>query len=234
MKEIRDLKVTQIRIFPIDELPFESLLRPSAIKQIASIFNFNTPPVFPEGFPVEIPSILFRNGEFTYENQTTLIEQASIERRRLITSLAGNSTVSDAFFVELKDNFAKLDLRNINRNYEPIITTEETQCIVQLDFPITDLFKNSPIGKFAPLLRKKSLCHECDITAIPFSIKFRISYLNIPDVIKQHRITLTDKDFIIEQREKTSIEENLYWTSSPTPSDGHLELIKEFEKLVMQ
>ncbi|MBA7657895.1 hypothetical protein ES703_65838 [subsurface metagenome] len=235
MKEIRDLKSTQILIFPIDEIGFSSLQRPDAIKQLQDKYRLKyNPPMIFEGIPAGSHSLLFTNGEFRYENKSYLIERINIEDRRIIIRMASHSKIVDIMFDDLRKLLIELDLRESKPKYEPLVKAEETSCVVKLDFSFTDLLINSPLSDFNAFLTDKMSSHDFEIEIIPSAIRFKITYSRQPESFRKHKISLSEKDFVLEVRDRTAYEEQLYYTFSPTNSKLHFEFLKELERRVTQ
>lgn len=49
--------------------------------------------------------------------------------------------------------------------------------------------------------------------------------------IREHGITLNSKEFVVEPKVNTPVEDRVFFTKSPFTSDVHFELIEEFESL---
>jgi len=233
MREIRELVVKQIRIFPIDEIGFQSLQRQNAIKQIQEKYSLKFNPIMFEDFSGEQPNIVFKNGEYQHKNKPYLIELLSIEPRRILIHMCSNSKIADSFFTNLRDLLISLDLREGKSTYKPLLKSEETECVVKFDFCYKDIFKNSPIYDFNDYLTKNITSHACKIEVLPSALRFRISYLQLPDSLKKQKVTLDEKYFVIEIRTRTSYEDQIYFTFSPTDTETHFKLLNELEKRII-
>ncbi len=228
MKAIRDLKSVQIRIFPVDDIPINSLRRTTAIESIKLRYKFDFTR-FPEPIPFESQNLIFTNGEFQFEKQKCLIDRLVIEDRRIIINGSSSSKVIDAFYKDLCEQFKKLDLRSPKPKYVPLVKTDETTCIVKLNISFQSLFKGSKVLTISKDLLKSTPCYDCELAVYPSSLKFKISYLKVPESIVQHKISLAEKFFVLEVRERTTPDEQFFFTSSPTDTDTHLSLIKTIE-----
>ena len=232
MKSIRELKNVQIRIFPADEIYFQGILRTSSIKVILEKYSFKSVPTVPEGIPIPIRVIQFENGEFGYKNKNYLVTRLAIEERRIIIEIEAKSGISDAFFRELHDLLLGLDLRETKPTYKPLLKSEETTCVTELDFSMLEFCKGTTLSQFQEKLVKHTPSHGSKLNAYIRSIRFRIGFLTLPLELKERRITLSDKEFILEVREKTSPEDKIFLSSSPTDTETHIMLLKELEKLI--
>lgn len=232
MKDIRELIVKQIYIFPVDEIALSSLQRKNAINKIQEAYSLKYSPTMFEGIPNESQSLAFNNGEYSWNKKTYLINNLSIEPRRILLTCSSESKIADSLFKNLRELILNLDLRESKPIYKHILVAEETQCVVKLDFHFNDVFKNSPLYTFHEYLKKKITSYESKIEVRPSALRFKISYLQLPDYLKKHNLSLLDKDFVLEMRNRTDAKENIYYTSSPTDSETHFNLIKELEKRI--
>ena len=65
---------------------------------------------------------------------------------------------------------------------------------------------------------------------MPSKFSARISYDLLDSGLREVGVRLVDKTLTIEPRIRTRLEERRYYTLSPTDSETHLELLREFEK----
>ena len=76
MKDIRALKVTQIRIFTTDEIALKSLHRESALERIKDTYKLKQgPPAFFDGISPDFENIILDNGEYQFKDRLFLIDQ---------------------------------------------------------------------------------------------------------------------------------------------------------------
>lgn len=234
MKQIYDLKVTQIRIFPADELPFRSLHRNTAMSKMSNTFKLKpNPQMYFEISPTVVPNINLNNGEYDYNDRSYLIDYLIIEDRRIIIRMTANSDIVNNFFEELRRLLIDIDIREKKPNYEPLIRVDETQCIAKFDFSFEDILQHTKLSDFPKYLAKKVQSYGSKLEIVPNALRFRLKYLSIPEILRKHDITLIDKDFIIERRDRFPYEEQVYFTYSPTDSTTHLEILKELEKRLL-
>jgi len=235
MKEIRDLKVTQIRIFPVDEIALKSFLRDSALKRIKDTYKLKqSPPVFFDAISPEFKNIILDNGEYKFKDRIYLIDQLKIEERRILIRMSAHSEIVDNFFKNLSNLLIELDLREKKPEFKPIVKAEETSCVVKLDFCIKDIFKQTPLNDFDDYIAKTTQAKYYEVEVIPTTLKFKLSYLKLPDSFKRQKVTFNDKDFIIEIRDRTSYNEQIYFTFSPIDSETHFQLLEELEKRIIK
>lgn len=229
MKDIRLIKSTQIMIFPADDIDYHSLSRDYAFQQISTSFSLQRISI-PDQFPIISPQIILQNGEFTHKEKTYIIEQIVIDDRKIIFKILSSTQIADIFFSEFKKILLSLDLREEKGNYEPFIKTYETACILKLNFKLAQIMKEFDYKKIENIISKKH-SHGAKINLFPSSIKFSINFSDIPEKLQKNKITISDKNMILEIREKTDPDEQIYYTVSPTDSETHLELLNMIEEM---
>lgn len=232
MKEIFHLAVTQVRIFPVDIVGFNSLKRSHSIDQIRDKYNLEVVSQFPDELPIELSMIRFKNGEYEFEQNNYLVTNVQIEERRILITINALSNVASEFYKDLIELLTSLDLRAQKPAYDHLVFAQETACIAKLDFSMRDIFESSHIKNFDNLIAEKIQQKDTRLLVYPSSIRFRIKYLDIPDKLKKNKISLSDKDFLLEVRERTDPEDQVFLSTSPTDSETHLSILAELENII--
>jgi len=228
MKEIKYLKTTQVMIFPSDDIYFHGLNSESSIQKILSSFSLTRIPM-PSQF--QIPQLLFQNGAFIKDSKTYIIEQLSIEERKIIINILSSSDISKSFYNELQKLLISLDLREEKGSYVPLICTYETTCVLKLNIKLNRFSGDIKLNEIKEIISKKDN-YGSVISIIPNSIRFKISYNDIPEKLLKIKIAISDKSFVVELRDNTDPEDQIYFTVSPTETETHLELLKVIEKML--
>lgn len=232
MKRITSMRVTQVRIFRQDDLPWAQILSGALHPRLVQVLELKPvlPPQPAPGLPIGF-QVIFMAGQFKQANKIIVIEQLLFDERRIILTVVGNSQESNQAFDLLRELLAEIDPRQDKPAYEPLILSEETTTVAELDFGITRMLKGSQLEIFEKDLPRR--VETLGAKALPFlsSIRFHIHYDELPESLKQHSITLLDKDVVIEWRQQTSLADNTFFISSPNSSDAHLELVRQLEKV---
>ena len=145
MKDIVDLKVTQIRLYPIDVLPIAAVLVEKNLAPFKDTLRFKTASAGEaksEGVNLEL-----LGGEIEHEGKIHLIERVSIERQRLILSVFGTSAIADASYEEVRKAMVTADPEGPFPRTEPYLKVEETSCVATLDVGFRQLF-TPPLLRF--------------------------------------------------------------------------------------
>jgi len=228
MDNIIQLQSTIVMIFKADEISIPSLRRIEALNHLNKVYKLQLAQQV-DPFIINQNQMIFRNGEFFYDGDLYLIDEIIIDNRRLIIKMSAPSDIMDTFFNIFRDELINIDVRNKKSKYVPLITTYDTSCVCCLNFDLIEYIGGENIKSLTDSIEDKIPKYDSKISLIPSSVKFKIDYFDIPANIRKNKITLSEKNLIIEYREKTNPDDRIYFTSSPSRSDAHLEILKAFE-----
>ena len=232
MKEITDLTVTQIRVFPIDVVPLSKITTKSCIEKIRD--DLSVVEIEPGPFIDGIGPIVFRRGEIKKGNGIIVINRIVVEPRRIILEAAGTSKetkrVYDAFLssIDAVTNIDSVKLR------VPLLVAEITQCVATLDFHFESLFNSSFIEFLNSSVKKKATSKTAKGSIRPLVAEVEISYQMEDETLIENRISMSPKRFVIAPRTGAPLEARRYLISSPFDSDTHLKLVRDLEKVITQ
>lgn len=228
MKDITDLKVTQVRLYPIDSVPLRALAIEKNITPFKSILRFKSATLGDE--KTELISFTFLNGEYEYQGEVHLVERLIIEPLRLSLSVFGTSSVADALYEEVRTILVAAEPNGSFGSAEPYLKVEETSCVATLDVNFRKLFA-APLLQFLDKTVQRRTSTELASSSVqPMTFSARISYELLNSGLKKAGVQLLDKLLTIEPRIRTTLEEQRYYTFSPTDSETHLKVLREFEK----
>ena len=230
MKDIVDLKVTQIRLYPVDVLPISGLLLEKNLAPFRETLRFKTatrPDEKQEVFALDL-----LGGEIEYEGKVHLIERLAIGRQRLMVSVFGTSTVADIVYEAVSKILMAVDPDGAFPKTEPYVKVEETSCVVTLDVDFRNFFAPALLQFFDKTVRSRTSSKVAASDVMPFKFSVRVSYDLLDPDLKKVGVQLVDKTLTIEPRIRTRLEERRYYTQSPTDSETHLALLREFEKIL--
>ena len=243
MRNIRELSVQQIRLFPVDTIPQIPALHSVLSDVIGQAFQFQghqdrdqlsgfgmlpMPPILP-GQPAKLE---FSGGSLADDDDNvTFITSLTIEGRRVVLQVLGSSQQADRVFKVLSDLLASVWPPSELGLSEVVYEVEETTCILDLDFDFTSLFRRELLSFIEGRLVDVVSSESASVSAQLVKFKAKISYQVNDHNISGHGITLSDKEFVIEPRVNTPGEARIFYTKSPLPSHLHLQFIREFEEL---
>jgi hypothetical protein len=228
MKEIVDLTVGQVRVFPTDTLPFADLRAPSSTKAIKDTFHFEN--VFADPIGAQIT---FNNGTFESKGKVVNILAFAIEQRRIQLQVRGHSAMADAFYSAVWDALPTAVKHAKRQGPQPLVKVEETTCVATLDIDFEELIAPQLL-RFIMTEAKERLGTDF---GVPKSIalkglSFEVKYSAKDPSLEEHDVVLSNKLLTIEPRLATPMRERRFYTSSPTDSETHLALLQRLEKEV--
>jgi hypothetical protein len=224
MKDISELKVKQIRIFAADRIPFATLRTALGQKSLAELFSWSEIGANPA------------TGELIYNagvlqpatGKPIVVDSLQINDRRIVLEVAGETAHAGIVYSGLAELLARYDLGGRWKDAEPVVLVHETSCVVTMDFEWSSLL-SAPFLCFTqrmiPALSSEAAA--ANIIGIKCGIIF--SYALKDQTIREHGISLSNKPFSVEPRVNTPLSERRYFTSSPTDSDTHMDLLRKLE-----
>ena len=225
MKNLTDLIVTQLRLYRADSYSSAHLCTPEMVANLKDLFSF-------EQAQSDGSSVVLTNGTYKHEQKLIPIHNITIEPRRMIHKIMGESAIADDIYDLLVGKLGSLGLGSRETNYSPLIKTEETSCIATLEVEFFQLFSDT----FASFLKTDGNTYFKTDYGLPraFGLKelsFEIRYLIADEELGDHSISLGNKLFRLEPRAGVPWKEQRYFTSSPLDSSSHLYLLQRFEEV---
>jgi hypothetical protein len=230
MKNIQNLHVAQVRIFPEDTIPHQIFSLPEKVKQFKDRYHFAGEEI---PIPLQIPGspkvIIFQLGEAKVEGSSIIIDRFQIEGRKMVLEVAGSSNVANMVFLDIA-GFVNEMAGDASLTEERTLTkTEETKCTVFLQIDYWDVFSDK-MKQFIRDDLRKAFDRPVFVTN-PSKLTFDIIFDQDIDLFRKHRIHFAPKPLTIEPREGIPFDEQIFSTYSPFGSEVHLRLIEAFEKL---
>jgi hypothetical protein len=228
MKQIRELRAVQIRIFPPDYIPYGYILRNDFVEYMSEKYKFNSKEIPFENMPGETPKILdFKSGEYKVDGKRIIINRLVFEDRRIVTETLSTSKEAAKLFTIISRDIKKFKIEGNFKASDTVYFGNETFCIASLDIDYMDVFsdkfKNFLSDDFLPCLENEPF------EIYPKSIRFEVSFKTNDDLMKK-RVTLSPKRLIVEPKTDHSLDEKVFSTSSPCDTDTHFKILELFEK----
>lgn len=222
MNNISDIQVKQIRIFKVNEIPYLSLNTPTSIDDILASFGFSMDTGFREG-------LRFVTGEYKTQDKNLVLMELTIQPQKIYFSIGGDSEDADLFYRELSQLISKYDYYDAFKFDNYIVKTEETCCVADLDIKHEKIFSKEFLNYVKKNMSKTASNKDASAFLNSFALRFRYRFSVENSTMKKYGVTFSDKHFIIEPREGSTLEELKYYTVSPTDSATHLKLLKSLE-----
>jgi hypothetical protein len=230
MKDIKELTVQLVKIFPVDYIPYTHLFRPDFIAHMKKKYLFTKHQMPFEYIPKDTPNLLiFLNGEYLCGEKRMIINRLNFEDRKIILEAMASSEVSGEIFSAIAEDIKTFDPTNRFDPSDASFESEKTSCILSLDVHYMSIYsekmKTFINSSFAPLLEHKYF------EIRPKRMRFEVEFEPDINLAKEERITLAPKDLTIEPRLGQRLNTKMFYSESPFDSDTHLKLLEEFEKI---
>lgn len=230
MKNIADLAVTQIRIFPVDIVPLGVIKTKSCVEKVRDLLSIGEVEVRPFIDGKEI--VLFRRGELRRDNKLLVISKIEVDSRRIIVEVEGASKDGNEVygaFLSAVATVANIALESLR---VPLLLAETTQCVLTLDFTFDALFSSDFVKFLDQKVKKEARSNLTMASVRPLEATAEIAYEITDKVLIDNKITMNPKKFSIAPRPGAPLDARKYVISSPFDSDTHLELIEELNKAI--
>ncbi len=231
MKNIVDLVVNQIRIFPVDIVPLGLINTKSCVEKIKDTLSISEVVVLP---PIEGKGIIvFLKGELKENNELVVINKVEVEPRRIIIEVAGTSKAGNKVYELFMSSLAALTNIDLSSLQSPLLLAETTRCVVTLDFTFEELFNRSFVEFLNKKVNKEATTDAAEGSVRPLAAIAEISYRVKDEELVNNKISMDPKQLTIAPRPGAPLDERKYIISSPFNSDTHVKLIEELNKAMV-
>lgn len=212
MKLLNVSLARSIWLFPTEELnPFGIDMVP-VLAAVKERYSFQKFPQKTEEIYNPKDGIRFGDGAFKVDGGAIAIRELSVYGDGIVVETYSSTKASDAFIADLL-SFATGQFRlkfddGMLRNKIYV-----SNVVVSTDIDLDSI--NEKLARFAALLSKE------------LGVSFRVGSLRLLTEPKNGRTA----QFIFERRAGTNFDDNRYFAEAPLPTDTHLEMLDEFEKI---
>ena len=228
MKPIRDIQVTQVRIFQEDSIPYEVLSVANKLKDLKENYHFSFEEVpFPLNETDKPKIIVLKSGEAKLEKRNTIFNSLQFEGRKIVIEVFGTSSEANELFKQLSLFISNLANRDLLSDDKCLVKTEETKCTVCLNIDFWSIFHDKTKEFISTNI--VSALDRPVLSVNPKRLSFEVVFKQDLS-LENHNIRLSPKPFTIEPRTNLPWEERVFYTHSPFSSDVHLQILKTFEK----
>ena len=231
LKNIVDLIVNQIRIFPVDIIPLGLINTKSCVEKIRDTLSISEVGVLPSIDGKDV--IVFRKGELKEDSELVVINKLEVDSRRIIIEVAGTSKAATRvyeLFVSSLTAFTNIELGNLQ---SPLLLAETSRCIVTLDFTFEELFNRSFTEFLEKKVEKEATTDLTKSSVRPLAAIAEISYQVKSESLINSRVGMNPKQLTIAPRPGAPLADRKYVISSPFNSDTHIKLIEELNKAIV-
>jgi hypothetical protein len=220
---VRFLRTSQIRLFEPDVVPLAKLSVAEYRDKIISAFRFNTvEPIVAEG---NEPGIRFGAG--AHGDKPEVIESIQIEARRVLIHVLAPTSTTTAVYQKLATMLSEF---NDGKPFTELICTHETLSSVVLDVHFYRVLSEQFLSFIQGPARQLNANEWSENYILPEALRFSVRYKLTDTKLIEHRIGLSPKELAIEPAPKIPVDERVFRVKTPTDSDTHFAMIREFER----
>lgn len=228
---IHGLKITQILLVRFDEIPLAKLVNRRYLERLKSLFEFSNIDIVQDA---ENIIILCRHGIHEDNGDEIPVVRLELQQRKIVYELEAPSERADPFFQHLAEFLADVAGRTDDEYLRPIVKSEESEIIAQLDFSIESLLSPAFFQFVQSEVVDKAASDMADVSISPTSLKFLVEYFPKDESLAEYRIGLSRKEFTVEPRVGYPLAEQIYYSKAPIDTNSHIELLEELEKRFSQ
>lgn len=221
-------KSSQIILLRHEELPFALLTNGKYAQMFMQRYNFSRidPIQDPSG---AVSGLLFSNGLYEEDGTEFAITRLIVENRKVTISIEGASSYVEKMWEQIREALLVL-IQTDDKDYlKPILISNESELLVILDFPASNLF-SSPVTKFFQEKVVESTSSNFATSHIGSSgINFSIDYTPKTDQLNDRRINLVRKEFSIKTAVGYPVSDQVYSSAGPIDIDTHIQLLQRLE-----
>jgi len=230
LKNIVDLVVNQIRIFPVDIIPLGLINTKSCVEKVKDTLSISEVGALPfsEGKDV----IVFRKGELKENNELVVINKVEVDPRRIIIEVAGTSKAGNKVYELFMSSLTALTNLDLESLRSPLLLAETTRCVATFDFTFEELFNRSFVEFLNKKVNKEATNDVAEGSIRPLAAITEISYRVKDEALINNKISMNPKRLTVAPRPGAPLDERKYVISSPFDSDTHMKLIEELNKAI--
>ncbi len=222
--EIKSLLSKKRLLFAPGDLPWDSLIAPDNRQLLQQTFKFDTAALVQAN---NAPSFRCAMGQLSYENAVRSIPELTVQTMAIDATVDGDSSAADHLIQVALKLLRGFSPQTPAEEAKPREVSYETYCICRLNPDCRGMLSD----KYLSFLESDVLSKigegypNAEPVLLPGHIQFNFIFK-----MKVATHLIAPKTFAIESRDGTTPEEHLYWTTSPTRSEVHLQILREFEK----
>ncbi len=217
MEQIQNLLSERIAVYPPGVIPLNRLLVGAYAPRLAEAFAFSE--LTPGEGRIELKKGIFKEGE-------VVVLALAVDARRIVLGVEGSAADADTVVAKVTEILFGDDGAAAP---EPVTVSAGTSCTARLDFDWSELYNprlTAFVGdKVLPVVGTQIGAEPWVSGSVAqFQIKFEA-----PRGLDENAVTLSPKLFSIGPEEQRPLSDHRYFTSSPTRSEEHLDLLEALE-----
>jgi hypothetical protein len=231
MREVSNLKVTQIRIYRADELPFSRLRSKEIASALQDRFSFGP---MQEAIAIAqgpIPAFGFEHGILSLDPDEVpvAVTRLMFDPRRIILTVEGGSEQADRAVQEMESVIAAAKGGVDLSGTKPELLYQETACDVTLDVGFQAVWSVGMAGFLeTEMFHALSLEDAKAIMGTP-TLQIQVLYQITNSDLVASQIMLNPATVTIAAKAGVPLKARRFTVSSPTDSKTHLKIIEHLE-----
>ena len=171
--EVIELRSTVVRIFPVDEIDIRAITNPAFSSNFAKDFNF--PPL--QQPPLQGPTgvVFFQNGFLEIEGKKVIIDQITIDSRRIVVAVGGSSADARKVMDTVVSTAKAMETRGGTHSWEPLYQFDDAYCIARFKKQYQELMVDSGLSSIQAIIQKSEGLAPVGmkVSVFPISVKFQ-------------------------------------------------------------
>lgn len=224
------VRSTLIVLTKFDEVPLFKLISSENLASLTNRYQFKSVDL---GSSDNRPAVLCQLGVFQDQKELPIIKLA-IEERKIVCDLEGSKSDVDALYSDIVDFLVPLSDRDKEKLLEPVVVTNESEIVVQLDFNVTSLLSAQYVGFLEANVVPQLGFGLASARIRPASIRFEVEYSTETRALQDYRISLSRKDLLLQPRAGYPLEDRVFVSKAPIDSELHKRLLSDLEKTLSE
>jgi hypothetical protein len=211
------------RLFTPDTTPWSQLTAPSNLARLREKYKFAQmvqPDQLP-GVPAQL-QVIFANGEYQHDQELIGIQSLSVEPNVIQFQVSAGTQGADYFFADLTTFLQELRPEPKIEEYKK---TYQTIAVTRLNVPFEEIFSTGFVkflnNRVKPSLRLPDGEPHIRLASLSWLVTYRAESADTMYLPKQ---------LTIEPRFGSKMDDQIYYTMSPTDSETHIGLLEDFER----
>lgn len=226
--KLRSVRVVQVLVFRSDQIPLQRLIARSNLEELGSRFSFSNTQLAQQ-IDAGTRAVVLEGGSFESDLKRIAIPRLVIDDRRILVAVEGSSNDAKLLYFPIVEFLAKLDGVGVEQFDEPVIRSEESEVVAELDFSF-DMLVAPGFWKFMTTeVAKTATTRFAGATLMPAHLSFYVEYQSLDDTLEKYQIILTRKEFTLEPRSGVPIQDQVYYSKAPFDTETHVKVLSEIE-----
>lgn len=228
--KIHRTSTIRIALVRFDEVPLAKLINRRYLERLKARYAFNGVELTvgdAGNAQVSAGQGIFKVGEDEYP-----IERLDIQERKIVFKIIGSSEDADTFYDSLVAFLADIADSTDDTYLQPVVTSDESEIIVQLDFPADVLYAPAYLEFIRSEVSSRASSDVAKASVRPASLTFNVEYSVTDESLNDYRITFVRKDFTVEPRRGYPLADQMYYSKAPFDTATHIDALDKLEKLM--